>query len=72
MNFLSKTQGLFINMHRIVAEAFIHNDMPKKKTLVDHINGDKLDYDSNLFHVKHKNFKINKDDIRHIDVINVK
>ena len=42
--FLSKTQGLFINMHRIVAEAFIHNDMPDKKTLVDHINGDNLDY----------------------------
>jgi len=25
-----------------------------------------------VFHVKHENFKINKDDIRHIDVINVK
>ena len=35
-------------------------------------NGEQLDYDSNLFHVKHENFKINKDDIRHIDVINVK
>ena len=35
-------------------------------------NGEKLDYDSNMFHVKHENFKINKDDIRHIDVINVK
>ncbi len=42
--FLSKTKGLFINMHRVVAEAFIHNDMPDKKTLVDHINGDNLDY----------------------------
>ena len=42
--FLSKTKGLFINMHRIVAEAFIHNDMPDKKILVDHINGDNLDY----------------------------
>ena len=32
-------------------------------------NGEQLDYDSNMFHVKHENFKINKDDIRHIDVI---
>ena len=35
-------------------------------------NGEQLNYDSNMFHVKHENFKINKDDIRHIDVINVK
>ena len=35
-------------------------------------NGEHLDYNSNMFHVKHENFKINKDDIRHIDVINVK
>ena len=35
-------------------------------------NGEQLDYNSNMFHVKHENFKINKDDIRHIDVINVK
>ena len=41
---LPNKQGLFIQMHRIVAEAFIHNDMPDKKTLVDHINGDNLDY----------------------------
>ena len=34
-------------------------------------NGEQLDYDSNMFHVKHENFKINKDDIRHIDVIKV-
>ena len=31
-------------MHRIVAEAFIENDMPGKKTLVDHKNRDSLDY----------------------------
>ena len=35
-------------------------------------NGEQLDYNSNMFHVKHENFKINKDDIRHIDVVNVK
>ena len=41
---LPNKQGLFIQMHRIVAEAFIYNDMPDKKVLVDHINGDTLDY----------------------------
>ena len=41
---LLNKQGLFIQMHRIVAEAFIDNDMPDKKILVDHINGDNLDY----------------------------
>ena len=41
---LPNKQGLFIQMHRIVAEAFIHNDMPDKKIIVDHINGDTLDY----------------------------
>ena len=41
---LPSKQGLFIAMHRIVAEAFIENDMPGKKTLVDHKNGDSLDY----------------------------
>ena len=41
---LPNKQALFIQMHRIVAEAFIYNDMPDKKVLVDHINGDSLDY----------------------------
>ena len=41
---LPNKQGLFIQMHRIVAEAFIHNDMPDKKIIVDHMNGDTLDY----------------------------
>ena len=41
---LPNKQGLFIQMHRIVAEAFIYNDMPDKNVLVDHINGDTLDY----------------------------
>ena len=44
----------------------------KNTTYLVSSNGEYLDYDSNLFHVKHENFKINKDDIRHIDVINVK
>jgi len=41
---LPNKKALFIQMHRIVAEAFIDNDMPEKKILVDHINGDALDY----------------------------
>ena len=44
----------------------------KNTTYLVSSNGEDLDYDSNLFHVKHENFKINKDDIRHTDVINVK
>jgi len=31
-------------IHRIVAMAFIENDMPDKKWIVDHINGNPLDY----------------------------
>ena len=41
---LPSKKGLFIAMHRIVAEAFIENDMPGKKNQVDHKNGDGLDY----------------------------
>jgi len=41
---LPSKKSLFIQVHRIVAEAFVHNDMPEKKILVDHINGDSLDY----------------------------
>ena len=51
---LPNKQGQFIQMHRIVAEAFIYNDMPDKKVLVDHINGDTLDYSvGNLRWVTH-------------------
>ena len=31
-------------LHRVAAEAFIVNDDPEKKLVVDHINGDRLDY----------------------------
>ena len=41
---LPSKQGIFIAMHRIVAEAFIENDMPDKKIVVDHKNGNSLDY----------------------------
>jgi len=41
---LPSKKGLFIAMHRIVAEAFIENDMPGKKNQVDHKNGNGLDY----------------------------
>jgi hypothetical protein len=44
---LPSKKGLFIAMHRIVAEAFIENDMPGKKNQVDHKNGDGLDYTVN-------------------------
>jgi len=41
---LPNKKGIAISMHRIVAEAFIENDMPDKKNNVDHIDGNSLDY----------------------------
>ena len=41
---LPSKKGLCIIMHRIVAEAFIENDMPNKKGQVDHKDGNNLDY----------------------------
>ena len=35
----------------------------KNATYLVSSNGEDLDYDSNVFHVKHENFKINKEDI---------
>ena len=39
-----KIIGFYIAIHRIVAEAFIENDMPELKTLVDHKDGNRFDY----------------------------
>jgi len=39
-----KIVGFYIAIHRIVAEAFIKNDMPELKTLVDHKDGNRFDY----------------------------
>tara|TARA_R100001086_G_scaffold52267_1_gene23332 strand:+ start:1024 stop:1557 length:534 start_codon:yes stop_codon:yes gene_type:complete len=36
--------NLEFRLHRIAAEAFIENDNIEKKLVVDHINGDRLDY----------------------------
>ena len=36
--------NLEFRLHRIAAEAFIVNDDVEKKLVVDHINGDRLDY----------------------------
>ena len=41
---LGNKKAIFIQIHRVVAEAFIENDMPDKKVLVDHKNGNSLDY----------------------------
>ena len=40
----NETKTVDIKMHRIVGLAFIENDMPEKKLVVDHINKDRLDY----------------------------
>ena len=68
-----KKGGFFVSRCFISSEKVINSlKTDKNATYLVSSNGEDLDYDSNLFHVKHENFKINKDDIRHIDVINVK
>ena len=68
-----KNGGFLVSRCFISSEKVINSlKTYKNTTYLVSSNGEDLDYDSNLFHVKHENFKINKDDIRHIDVINVK
>jgi len=68
-----KNGGFLVSRCFISSEKVINSlKTDKNTTYLVSSNGEYLDYDSNLFHVKHENFKINKDDIRHIDVINVK
>ena len=68
-----KKGGFLVSRCFISSEKVINSlKTDKNTTYLVSSNGEDLDYDSNLFHVKHENFKINKDDIRHIDVINVK
>ena len=68
-----KTGGFLVSRCFISSEKVINSlKTDKNTTYLVSSNAEDLDYDSNLFHVKHENFKINKDDIRHIDVINVK
>jgi len=68
-----KNGGFFVSRCFISSENVINSLKKDKKTsyLVSS-NGENLEYDKNLFHVKQEKFKINKNDIRHIDVINVK
>ena len=68
-----KKGGFLVSRCFISSEKVINSlETNKNTTYLVSSNGEDLDYDSNVFHVKHKNFKINKDDIKHIDVINVK
>ena len=68
-----KTGGFLVSRCFISSEKVINSlKTDKNTTYLVSSNGENLHYDANLFHVKHENFKINKDDIRHIDVINVK
>jgi 16S rRNA G527 N7-methylase RsmG len=68
-----KKGGFLVSRCFISSEKVINSlETNKNTTYLVSSNGEDLGYDSNVFHVKHENFKINKDDIRHIDVINVK
>jgi len=68
-----KKGGFLVSRCFISSEKVINSlETNKNTTYLVSSNGEELDYDSNVFHVKHENFKINKGDIRHIDVINVK
>ena len=44
----------------------------KNATYIVSSNGEDLDHDKNMFHVKQENFMINSTDLRHIDVITVR
>ena len=71
-NYINKG-GFLVSRCFISSEKVINSlETNKNTTYLVSSNGEDLVYDSNVFHVKHENFKINKDDIRHIDVINVK
>ena len=68
-----KNGGFFVSRCYISSENVINSiKKDKKTTYLVSSTGENIEYDNNLFHVKHEKFKINKNDIRHIDVINVK
>ena len=71
-----KNGGFFVSRCFISSENVINSlnslKKDKKTAYLVSSNGENLEYDKNLFHVKQEKFKINKNDIRHIDVINVK
>ena len=66
-------EGYFVSRCYISSQNAL-NLLNKKKntTYIVSSNEKELDYDKNMFHVKHMNFYINKEDLRHIDVITVK
>tara|TARA_Y100000591_G_scaffold313119_1_gene318263 strand:+ start:783 stop:1379 length:597 start_codon:yes stop_codon:yes gene_type:complete len=68
-----KEGGFFVSRCFISSKKVVNSlKTNKNTTYLVSSNGEQIDYDSKLFHVKQENFKINRDDIRHIDVINVK
>ena len=71
-NFIKKG-GFFVSRCFISSKNVINSlKTDKNTTYLVSSSGEQLDYDANMFHVKQENFKINNDDIRHIDVINVR
>lgn len=66
-------EGLFVSRCYISTENALNLLKNKKNSTYVVSSADKeTEYDSEKFHVKHLNFYINKEDLRHIDVITVK
>ncbi|MDA2970220.1 MAG: RsmG family class I SAM-dependent methyltransferase [Candidatus Actinomarina sp.] len=66
-------EGLFVSRCYISTENALNLLKNKENSTYVVSSADKeTEYDSEKFHVKHLNFYINKEDLRHIDVITVK
>ena len=76
---LQDANNTIVNEGYFVSRCYISSQkaltlLKKRKNTTYIVSGTEkeLDYDKNVFHVKHLNFYINKEDLRHIDVITVK
>jgi len=76
---LQDANNTIVNEGYFVSRCYISSQkastlLKKRKNTTYIVSGTEkeLDYDKNVFHVKHLNFYINKEDLRHLDVITVK
>ena len=65
--------NLYISRCYISSKDALESIKKNKNTIyIISSNGEKIEHDKNMFHVKQENFTINSTDIRHIDVITVR